>query len=318
MSELDVEATVREIAGGNIASDLRLGARHERLVRSIASSPGSSFPKMMSEGDLEAAYRFFSNVHVTPEELLATHVVNTRSRCEAEERVLIVHDSTDFSYRADGQRAGLGRRITTGQTFYGHFSLAVSVDESHRPLGIAAMSTWVRVGKPDGSEQARWLKQIQETERTLHLASKPIHVFDREADDYRLFAAMVAAGQRFVARANDRFVVDEHGVKDKLKTTVRTVEAITQREVKLSKRRREHSDTKRKIHPPRDRRTTELSVSACKLSLMRPENYGKGKFAAFGDLPFPFDLEIFVVIFANDVASLGGAMDDAVRFRHPA
>jgi len=105
---LDIAALALEVAGSSF-DDKRLEARLRLMVEQLAKDPRASLPKSFDSAGLEAAYRFFSNPRVTPEEILAPHISATRSRCETQGDYLVVHDSTTFSYRFDGERNGLGR-----------------------------------------------------------------------------------------------------------------------------------------------------------------------------------------------------------------
>ena len=102
-----LKALVAEVANGNF-TDGRLANRLKLLVAAVGRDPSVSLPKSLDEAELEGAYRFFSNVRVTPDQILAFHVKATRRRCAEEEVFLVLHDSTSFKYRADGERCGLG------------------------------------------------------------------------------------------------------------------------------------------------------------------------------------------------------------------
>jgi hypothetical protein len=112
---IDVAELVAEVANANF-EDERLNKRLKALVEGLARDPGKSLPRSFDSAGLEAAYRFFSNVHVTPEEILSGHFGATSKRCAAEGDFLMVHDTTTFLYRYDGEREGLGRvkRLSPG------------------------------------------------------------------------------------------------------------------------------------------------------------------------------------------------------------
>ena len=60
----------------------------------------------MTGADPEAAYRFLSNHRVTEAEILAGHFQATRERfAAADATVLILHDTTEFSYHRTDVRA---------------------------------------------------------------------------------------------------------------------------------------------------------------------------------------------------------------------
>src|SRR2546426_941782 len=68
-----------EVADADLG-DLRLNYRLGLLIDSIADRPSESFPKVLDDAALEAAYRFFGNASVTPDAILAPHFRQTRRR----------------------------------------------------------------------------------------------------------------------------------------------------------------------------------------------------------------------------------------------
>ena len=144
---LSIKGLVDEVADGNFA-DERLTERLRRLVGSMAKDPSLSLPKALDSAGLEGAYRFVSNPRVTADGILSRHFEATRTRAQAEETVLVAHDTTMFSYRWDGEREGLGRaqprNDKSTQAFLAHLSLALKADGSRIPLGVTGFKTWSR------------------------------------------------------------------------------------------------------------------------------------------------------------------------------
>jgi hypothetical protein len=271
---IDVAELVAEVANANF-DDERLNKRLKALVEGLAKDPGKSLPRSFDSAGLEAAYRFFSNVHVTPEEILSGHFEATSKRCAAEGDFLIVHDTTTFLYRYDGERQGLGRvkRMSPGgkQAFFAHVSLALAADGTRRPLGVAAFSTWVRGPEASTTEYQRWEDQIRSSSAQLQASKTAIHVMDREADDYQMFDGLIRDGYRFVARSqyNRRLETELHGKK--LHEHFAHVSATVDREVPLTRRKRKKNPVAEKIHPARASRVAKLSIAAATVALKRPK-----------------------------------------------
>lgn len=284
MNELKPEGRVvaEELCGA--FEDARLDARLASIVAAMAKDPAGSLPSVCTSAELEGAYRFFSNYRVTPDAILAPHYRRTAARAAAEPRVLVVHDSTDFSFRADGQRKGLGRRISSGQTFFGHLSLVLAADGSRRPLGVAAMTTWVRAEKPTGTERTRWLTQMMATQESLGVGTCAIHVCDREAEDYSQFHTLVSTDTRFVIRAKKHRKTLDGRRAVSIEVALTASEARVGRSAPLSRRRKERSPTKAKLHPARAPRMAKLSVSAKQVQLRKPEGYDT-EYAHRGPVP---------------------------------
>jgi hypothetical protein len=268
---LDAEALANEVANGNFA-DPRLNERLRYVVGRLATNPQLSLPRVFDSAGLEATYRLLSNVRVMPTEILAPHIQATRGRTAGSD-FLIVHDTTDFSFRKDGARQGLGRLKSVAggkQGFFLHASLAVAADGSRRPLGVAAIETWVRGPEPSGIEYQRWEGQCRAASANLSGHQHAIHVMDLESDDYQMFDALMRDGYRFVARAlTDRIVIADDGL-DKLRATVRRMPAVAEREVLLRRRRSKNNKLGDRIHPPRLQRMARLSYAATSTTLRRP------------------------------------------------
>jgi len=271
--------TIRKLAfevGDRNFRDERLNLRLRSLVEKLSVDPHRSLPRALDSAGLEGAYRFLSNHRVTPELILQSHVEATRTRSQAEGDFLIVHDSTKFQYRYDGEREGLGRvkRTSAGgmQAFFAHISLAIAANGTRRPLGLAAFKTWTRGPEQSGIESLRWEEQIRQSSDQLHAAKTAIHVMDREADDYTMFGALLRGGHRFVARCQfNRKLETESGV-EKLYDVLARVSGTAEREVPLSKRKPKKDPVAERINPSRQARLAMLSIAATTVEFKRPQN----------------------------------------------
>src|SRR5258708_22481076 len=230
---------------GAALGDKRRNVRLERIAMEIARNPGLGFPEAMrTEGQLEGLYRFLSNDQVTFEAVHAPHAQQTRSRCQAQERVLVLHDTTIL--RFNGERDGLGRIHDAGgaRGFFVHTSLAVT--PARTPLGVLRAETWARTRPPRRDrnqrrvradpqrESLRWGRAVRECEELLGRPTGAIHVMDREGDNYDLFSELEAARACYVIRlANNRKLVGE---REKLKQVVGRAECLFRREVWVNPR----------------------------------------------------------------------------------
>jgi len=274
-----VPALSAEFADVDLGDD-RLNRRLGLLADQVAERPGESFPKALNDSDLEAAYRFFGNELVTPEAILAPHFRQTVRRGEAESRVLVVHDTTQFEFGGQTKREGLGRLIRPGQGFFGHFSLATTADGARKPLGLLGLETVFRLDKSIGhkawtrskrrGESERWLRSVAAADALLDGKAKPIHVMDREADSYALLAALCEARSCFVIRSfQDRVLIGEE--QTRLRNAARAAKVTLRREVPLSPRPR-IPGPKGERHPARRYRIAKLSFAATTVAVPRPKD----------------------------------------------
>jgi len=269
----DINELAYEVANGNF-SDARLTERLRRMVTGLAAEPALSLPRVFDEAGLEGAYRFLSNHRVSPTEILSSHYEATRRRCGAEATVLVAHDSTDFSYRYDGEREGLGRaqprNDRSNQTFYAHFSLALAANGTRCPLGVAGFKTWTRAEEGTRTEYQRWEDQIRASSSQLDGLKNVIHLADREADDYEMFCALRRDEHRFVVRCLHNRLLAEATGKRKLRDVFENVAQVVAREVPLTRRKPKREEAKNKLHAPRAKRMAQLSIVGTTVELKRP------------------------------------------------
>ncbi len=93
----------------------------------------------------KAAYRFFSN-RALPKRKSRGHFACTQARSAAiQEPLLVLHDTTEFTYQTGGPGVGLITNLPRKRTVCGllmHSSLVVTTDGL--PLGLAAVKFWTR------------------------------------------------------------------------------------------------------------------------------------------------------------------------------
>ena len=263
--------------------DERLNRRLVVLADSLAGRPAESFPSLLDDAELEAAYRFFGNEQVAPEAILAPHLRQSALRAARCSRVLVVHDTTQFEFPGHVKRRGLGRLIRPGQGFFGHFSLALSADGDREPLGLLALETVFRHdrAKPKSQrrrsdnrgESVRWRHGIDGAEQQLGGRVTAIHVMDREADSYAILAALSERQRLFVIRSfQDRLLASDDEAR--LRETAKAAPTALEREVPLSPRPKLRGP-KGQRHPSRRCRIAKLSFAAASVELPRT-NHAKG------------------------------------------
>jgi hypothetical protein len=277
----EIPAISAELSEADLG-DERLNRRLGLLADQLAERPDESFPRALDDGQLEAAYRFFGNDRVSPEAILAPHFRQSARRASERERVLVVHDTTQFEFPGNSKREGLGRLIKpAAQGFFGHFSLALSADGARVPLGLLALETVFRLDRSIGhknwtparnrGERARWLNCVDDAETLLAERTKAIHVMDREADSYAVLAGLADRGRDFVVRSfQDRVLIDHEA---RLREVARAARPSIRREVPLSPRPQIRGP-KGERHPARRFRIASLSIAALAVELPRPSEAG--------------------------------------------
>jgi len=138
--------------------DVRHGKRLRQLLEQLSSKVGAATPWACQDwANTKAAYRFFGNGRISEANILAGHFSSTRDRFAAAKGfpVLILHDTTEFSYRhEDTASIGILKKLPTSAGKPGppryHTSCGILMHSSlvttreGLPLGLAAIKFWNR------------------------------------------------------------------------------------------------------------------------------------------------------------------------------
>jgi hypothetical protein len=139
---------IREELIGAEFGDERLDARFLKLAHELGESP--SLPINHASSDwaaAKAAYRFFENPKVTEEKILERHFLNTEERILAQEKVVVVQDTSVLDFSRRKKTTGLG---PTGRTENGYepqgllFHSTLAFSERGLPLGLVNHQIWAR------------------------------------------------------------------------------------------------------------------------------------------------------------------------------
>lgn len=212
--------------------DQRLTQRLVQIGTGLAQNPGGTlpqaFPKMK---ELKAAYRFFNQAKVGPEQIQTPHWEQTRVSCRQPGEYLLIEDTSELDYSGhwgceDLGPIGNGR----GRGLLLHSTLAVEVrgwDLAQRPegivVGLLGQQCWKRCGPPKRGRET-WKQRIQRPRESQRWAAvleqverRPAHsqwvfIADREADFYEPIERCQRCGVDFVIRAyRNRRLADQPG-----------------------------------------------------------------------------------------------------------
>ena len=269
-SDDDVWA-VTEFAEAELG-DARRTQRLIALATVLAQRPGASLPEACGDDAmLKAAYRFFDNVALEPQDLLDSHIGATFPRLATVPLVLAVQDTTELDWTAHPATTGLGPLgHSAHRGLLVHTTLAFTPERV--PLGILAQQVWARDPDDIGKRATRKQRPIAEKESQKWLTSveaalaarracpqtRFVSVGDREADVYDVLAVERPAGVDLLIRAAwDRCVT--HAERYVWATVAaQPVEATATIQV-----------PRRGAQPPR---TAPLAVRWCPLTLCPPRH----------------------------------------------
>src|SRR5262245_314141 len=252
--------------------DLRRTQRLVEVAAALAQRPGTSLPEACGEqAMLKAAYRFFDNAAIDPQNLLDSHVDATLTRLAPVSLVLAPSVTTELDWTAHPATTGLGPLgHSTQRGLLVHTTLAFTPERV--PLGVLAQQVWARDPDDIGKRATRKQRPITEKESQKWLTSVEavlaargacpqtqfVSVGDREADIYDLLALERPTGVELLIRAAwDRCVTQpEHYVWATV--AARPVEATATVQI-----------PRRGAQPAR---TATLAVRWCPLTLCPPRH----------------------------------------------
>ena len=190
----DTPWAVTEFAEAELG-DARRTKRVVELATALAQHPTASLPEACGTGAmLKAAYRFFSNDAIEPQDLLQSHVEATYSRLEQCPLVLAVQDTTEVDWTSHRTTKGLGPLGHTAcQGLHVHSTLALTPERV--PLGLLAQQVWAR-DRHDVGKRAR-RKQLPITTRKARNGSAVLQpCAGRKRNVQRHALTVLAIGKR--------------------------------------------------------------------------------------------------------------------------
>jgi hypothetical protein len=210
----DINWAVHEFADAELG-DVRRTKRLVELAHVLAQHPTAALPEACGDGAmLKAAYRFFSNDDIAPQDVLSSHIESTYSRLDKVPLVLAVQDTTEVDWTGHPATTGLGPLGHTAcQGLHVHSTLAFTPERV--PLGLLAQHVWARnpddVGKRkrrkqlpiSQKESQKWLTSLEAVchARDWCAPTRFVSVGDREADVFDLLAAERPEGVELLVRA---------------------------------------------------------------------------------------------------------------------
>jgi len=247
----------------------------------LGDEPAASFPDLFSSSaELEGFYRFLRNDAIEWGEVLAPHAQASCKRAERLGECLVLHDTTEFTFK--GERQGLGRTSSKAQGFMAHVSLMVATDQARTPLGVADLQQYTRQTRKgrrsirerlddESSEGRRWLRGARAVEARCGERFECIHVADREGDSFPFLAGILEFGGRFVVRVgHDRRVLDGDDELARLHEVLFDLKPSAAYEIQLSPRGKRLNPTMARTHPSRRARTANVAIAATKVTVPVP------------------------------------------------
>ncbi len=272
------EGIEKELEGIDLG-DKRLNRRSEHILESLAANPQASINSACEGwGDTLAAYRFFKNPVIKPDQILQPHIEATQRRLNEHSVVLIVQDTTelDFSLHPPQDAKCLNKEDRFG--LYDHTHLAVTPERLC--LGVVGVEEFDRTPESLGKTEERQTLPIEQKESFRWLtgyrlasqlaAENPttqiVSVADREADIYDLFmeAEQHPTPADFIIRARverctlERELDSGPAVYCKVREEVSDSELRTMRTIELPRT------------PKRKARQAELEIRAIKVVVKPP------------------------------------------------
>jgi hypothetical protein len=258
-----------------------------QVADALVRHPGGSLPeKFKSPAELEAVYHLMKCKSVTHESVLQPHRSLTLERlAERSGPTLIIHDATELdftSHRSLGELGQIGNGSRRG--YLCHNSLAVD-PHNREVIGLTGQILHQRARVRKGETQAQrrrranresrlWLRGTQHLPRDWNL----IDVCDRGADTFEFLEHACGSGRRFVVRsAYNRSIhtaQDPTAPRGLLHTFARTLPALAQRTVKVSRRLVEKKPKRKgpKKVVERKKREALVQIAAAPVLLRAPSS----------------------------------------------
>ncbi len=272
------EGITAELEGIDLG-DKRLNKRSVKLIETLAADPQASINAACDGwSDTIAAYRFFDNEAVKPNQILQPHIDATKRRMSEHDVILIVQDTTEFDFTPHPPEDARCLNNVSRLGFYDQTHLAVTPEGLS--LGVVGAEQFDRaaesLGKTDQrskfpiekKESFRWLTGYRLASQLAGELSQTriVSIADCEADIYDIFLAAEqhSTPADFIIRAKiDRCTPERDpdcgpAVYRKVRDEVSAAELRTMRTIHLP------------ATPTRKARQAELEIRAIEVQVKPP------------------------------------------------
>ncbi len=166
----DTNWAVTEFADAELG-DFRRTQRLVALASVLAQHPTAALPKACGDAAmLKAAYRFFDNDAVEPQDVLLSHIEATYHRLAQVPLVLAAQDTTEVNWTTHKATKGLGPLGHAAcQGLMVHNTLAFTPERV--PVGLLAQQVWARDPNDVGKRHRRKQLPISQKESQKWLTS---------------------------------------------------------------------------------------------------------------------------------------------------
>lgn len=206
-----MQALLKEERAHLSLGDERRNKRFISMVERKVSQPAASLPELGSDWrEVKRRYEFYHNEKVQEAQWAAVVEKATVDRCSGHAVILHVLDTTNVRFSCHAEGLGyLDHSVAEGLLV--HPSLLL--DGAGGPLGLLHQKSWARDKKEMGKKKWRakkaitekesypWIESLQKAEQRLREVPLLLHIADREADLYELFAPPRRPGLELLVRA---------------------------------------------------------------------------------------------------------------------
>lgn len=235
--------------GHSNLGDPRRTQRLIKLASSLAKSPGISVSKLSeSPAEMEGAYRFIRNEHISAEAIAESGFKATATVAKNYGTLLALEDTTTLSFKHHSVKEELGH-VNQGNRCRGiqAHSVLLFAPEEQEVIGLIEQQRWTRDIQKRGQrnrhaqrayqtkESYKWeLASIHMQKRLEDTMSRVISVCDREADLFEYLTYKTQHNQRFVVRSMQSRCIEED--EDKLYHFASQLHRAGQRKVHVAQK----------------------------------------------------------------------------------
>lgn len=197
----EVENWAQREFGNACLGDIRRTKRLVQLAAGEASQVGAALSSVCGKSGSQAATRLFGCAETTLSSVTMPHINQTGIRCQNQNRILALQDTTVLDFSSHVCTQGLGP-ITTTQHSRGFLMHSVlAVNPQRVVMGLLGIQVWARDESKRGiakdrrrrliseKESNKWLVGLKQAQDAISFAQRMLVVGDRESDVYALFVA---------------------------------------------------------------------------------------------------------------------------------